>query len=79
MMQLTIPRAGIRGYKGALNVFKSGVLFLSLTTEKCRIMWVDKSEMLVIAAVCIRSETNARIVISTPMTRIEMYGVPNLA
>ena len=35
--------------------------------------------MLVIAAVCHRSETNARIVISTPMTRIEMYGVPNLA
>ena len=38
MMQLTIPRAGIRGYKGALNVFNSGVLFLSLTAEKCRIM-----------------------------------------
>jgi len=35
--------------------------------------------MLVIAAVCLRSETNARTVISTPMTRIEMNGVPNLA
>ena len=38
MMQLTIPRAGIKGYKGALNVFKSEVLFLSLTAEKCRMM-----------------------------------------
>ena len=34
--------------------------------------------MLVIAAVCHRSETEARIVISAPMARIEMYGVPNL-
>ena len=35
--------------------------------------------MLVIAAVCFRSETDARIVISVPVARIEMYGVPSLA
>ena len=35
--------------------------------------------MLVVAAVCFSSETDARIVISAPITRIEMYGVPNLA
>ena len=35
--------------------------------------------MLVIAAVCLRSETDARIVISAPVARIEMYGVPNFA
>jgi hypothetical protein len=38
MMQLASPRKGIRGNKGALNVFRFGVFFLSRIAEECRIM-----------------------------------------
>ena len=41
-------------------------------------IWVDRSERLVIATVCLRSETKAKMAISVPVNRIEMYGVPNL-
>lgn len=40
-------------------------------------MWVDKIEKLVIAAVCLRSATKAKIAISAPVIRIETYGVPS--
>ena len=38
---------------------------------------MDKIEKLVIATVCFRSKTKARAVISAPIIRMEMYGVPN--
>ena len=71
MKQLARPRQGIRGNRGALNVFRFGVFFLSLIAEECRIMWVVSIEKLVIAAACLRSETNARVAINAPVMRME--------
>ena len=77
MKQLARPRQGIRGKRGALNVFRFGVFFLSLIADECRIMWVVSIEKLVIAAAVLRSDTNARMVINAPVMRMETYGVPS--
>ena len=38
MTQLASPRQGIRGNRGALNVFRFGVFFLSRIAEEWRII-----------------------------------------
>lgn len=38
MTQLAIPKEGIKGYKGTLNVFKFGIFFLILIAAECRII-----------------------------------------
>ena len=71
MMQLARPRQGMRGNRGALNVFRFGVFFLSFIADECKIICVVSIEKLVIAAACLRSETNARVVMSAPVMRME--------